>query len=117
MAKRQHRFEPYKDDIAELLGQGKTYSEIEEWLYDKGINSSEAELCIWCQRNGIKNLIQSGRHSDSVPNCRTCHNYMEIGVKHVQHKSNIRVCKGCLEAIPKNVQTSPEWCCLRGKVE
>ncbi len=105
---RKHRFEPYKEEIADLLGQGKTFREVEDYLYaEHGINAPQSELSLWCGRNGIRNLIESGRHNN--PSCIGCENYLEIGSK-FRKRGNVRVCKACLEEIHYNVPTSPEWC-------
>lgn len=112
---RKHRFEPYKQEIAEWLASGRTYKEIENLLFlEHEILTSESELCVYAKRNNLRNLIENGRHSSEIPQCKICENYMEVGVKHiVQKKNNIRVCKACLECIPQNVEYSPTWCSKR----
>ena len=110
--KRKHRCEPHINEIADLLRDGKTYRQVGEYLFEKyQIDVSESELSVFSRNHGIKNLIQHGRHNNPV--CAECPDYIEIGAKHLLssgRKSNIRVCKAVLEAIPNNVHSSPEWC-------
>ena len=105
---RKHRLDPHIEEITELLAQGQPYRVIEDFLFDKyEINASESELSNFCCKRGLRNLIQSGRHSNPV--CSDCENYMEIGTR-FRKKNRIRVCKACLEEIGCNVPTSPEFC-------
>ena len=108
---RPHRFDPYKDDIAEMLGQGKTLNQIADFLADKDFNSSEPELCKYINSRGLKTMITRGYHADKVPHCQGCANYLEIGTKYINTRtSNVRVCKACLEVIPQYTRTSPVFC-------
>ena len=110
---RKHRLEPHIEEIKDFLAKGEPYRVIEDFLWEKyEINASESELSTFCRKRGLRNLIQSGRHSNPV--CNTCENYIEIGSK-FRKCNKIRVCKACLEEIGRNVPTSPEFCPKRRK--
>lgn len=108
---RKHRFDPYKDDIAQMLDEGQTLPKIADWLADRDVFTAEPELCIYIKNRGLRTKVTRGYHADKVPHCSGCANYIEVGTKYISdRKTNVRVCKACLEVIPTNAKTSPVFC-------
>ena len=99
---------PYEGEIADRLEEGYSYREIAEYLYFKyDLKVSRSAIHYYAKANYLTNIV------NDVPVCRECPNYVEVGTKHIRNKdrkSNVKVCKACLEVIPNRIKKSPEWC-------
>jgi hypothetical protein len=111
--RRDSKLANYEDIIRIKLEQGYTYQALSDFLFDTyGLEVTNTTIFNFVSKKGIKTAIQKGRHD--APVCRECEYYVEVGRNHIpQTKYNIRVCTKCMEEIPHNVPTSPEWCSLR----
>ena len=109
---RKHRLDPYKEEIKEHLAQGETYCSICDFIFEKhGLFIDEPVLCLYVNSRGLKTQITRGYHQDKAPHCKDCENYIEVSTNHIRdRKTNVRVCKACLEVIPNTAVTSPVWC-------
>ena len=111
------KLEPYEWEIADKLEQGYTYRQLQTYLHDKhGIDVSYSTICVFLKSNYLSSTVEKGK--TDIPVCRTCPNHITVGTNHIPNhsrKSDIRVCKACLEVIPNKVTKSPEWCYLRSK--
>lgn len=109
MRKRRSKYDPYLEDIADMIAAGCTYAQIEEALWEKGLESANSgSIAYICHEKGIRSRVTKGaRDGRYIPCCDGCENCRDV--RNTTGKS-VWICTRLMRLVSKSVKTSPVEC-------
>lgn len=107
------RLDPYHDEIAKLLAEGKTYQEIADRVQEHTDEIVPASSVAYYVRHkdDLTSRVTRGRNNGRVhiPHCECCPHHVAAQGAYDQTKI-VRVCMRNRRQIPTACPTSPKWC-------
>ena len=113
---RKSQYDPYLEDIKEMLESGLSYSQISEEMYDRfDIDVEPVTIGYFIKSRGLRSIVTRGKNDGRVfiPKCKECECLTEVQT--TKKTGYWLMCKKMKRIISRTCQTSPMDCPLREK--
>lgn len=113
---RKSRFDPYIDEIRDMVASGMSYSQIaDEFSERMDIDIEPCTIGYYVRCRGLQSRVTRGKNDGRVfiPHCKSCEYRSEV--MNTLRTGNWLMCEKMRAIISRTCQTSPMDCPLREK--